>query len=84
MRDQSAFILLDPRSTHNFISFELVQKLGINAEDMGPPLQALGAFEGQRVPVTPLIGKLRFHIQRIHVFQSYRPQEWLSSNKDST
>ena len=30
---------------------------------MGPPLQALGAFEGQQVPVTPLIGKLRLHIQ---------------------
>ena len=30
---------------------------------MGPPLQALGAFEGQQVRVTPLIGKLRFHIQ---------------------
>ena len=30
---------------------------------MGPPLQALGAFEGQQVPVTPLIGKLHLHIQ---------------------
>ena len=61
--DQSAFILLDLGSTHNFISVELTQKLGINGEDMGPPLQALGAFEGQQVPVTPLIGKLRLHIQ---------------------
>ena len=50
-------------STHNFIFVELAQRLGIDAEDMGPPLQALGAFEGQQVPVTPLIGKLRLHIQ---------------------
>ena len=63
VRDQSAFILLDLGSTHNFISVELAQKLGINAEDMGPPLQALGAFEGHYVLITPLIGKLRFHIQ---------------------
>ena len=63
VRDQSAFILLDPGSTHNFISIELAQKLGINAQEMGPPLQALGAFEGQQVPVTPLIGKLHLHIQ---------------------
>ena len=56
-------MLSDPSSTHNFISIELAHRLGINAKDMGPPLQALGAFEGQQVPVTPLIGKLRFHIQ---------------------
>ena len=62
VRDQSAFMLLDRGSTHNFISVELAQKLGINAEDMGPPLQALEAFEGQQVLVTPLIGKLCFHI----------------------
>ena len=63
VQDQSAFMLLDPGSTHNFISVELAQRLGINDKDMGPPLQALGAFEGQQVPVTPLIGKLHLHIQ---------------------
>ena len=56
-------MLLDPGSTHNFILVELAQRLGINAEDMGPPLQALGAFEGQQILVTPLIGKLHLHIQ---------------------
>ena len=61
--DQSAFILLDPGSTHNFMSIELAQKLGVNIKEMGTPLQALGAFEGQQVPITPLIGKLRLHIQ---------------------
>ena len=30
---------------------------------MGPPLQALGSFEGQQVSVTLLIGKLHLHIQ---------------------
>ena len=30
---------------------------------MGPPLQALGAFEGEQVLVTPLIDKLHLHIQ---------------------
>ena len=63
IRDQSAFILLDLGSTHNFILVELAQRLGINVEEMEPPLQALGSFEGQQVPVTPLIGKLHLHIQ---------------------
>ena len=36
--DQSAVILLDLGSTHNFMSVELAQKLGINIEEMGPPL----------------------------------------------
>ena len=30
---------------------------------MGPALDAMGAFKGQQVPVTPLIGKLRLHVQ---------------------
>ena len=63
VRDQSAFILLDLGFTHNLILVELAQRLGINAEEMGPPLQALRAFEGQQVLVTPLIGKLHLHIQ---------------------
>ena len=63
VRDKSAFILLDPSSTHNFISVELAQRLGIGVEEMGPPRRALGAFEGHQVLVTPLIGKLCLHIQ---------------------
>ena len=63
IRDQSAFILLDPGSTHNFISVELAQRLGIQTEEMGPSLEAMGAFKGQQVLVTPLIGKLRLHIK---------------------
>ena len=56
-------MLLDPGSTHNFISVELAQRLGISYDDMGQPLEAMGAFKGQQVPVTPLIVKLRLHIQ---------------------
>ena len=63
VRDQSAFILLDPGSTHNFISVELAQRLGIQIEEMGPSLKAMGAFKGQQVSITPLIGKLRLHIK---------------------
>lgn len=64
VRDQNSLILFDPGSTHNFISVELAQKLGIKTEEMGPVLEARGAFKGQEVPVmTTLIGKLRLHVQ---------------------
>ena len=38
-------------------------KMGITTEELGPTLEAHGAFKGQEVPVTPLIGKLRLHVQ---------------------
>ncbi|MCO5553384.1 hypothetical protein L7F22_006905 [Adiantum nelumboides] len=38
-------------------------RLGIQTEEMGTALEASGAFKGQHVPVTPLIGKLRVHVQ---------------------
>ena len=63
IRDQNSLILFNPGSTHNFISVELAQKLGIRTEELGPALEARGAFKGQQVPVTPLIGKLRIHVQ---------------------
>ena len=63
IRDQDAFILFDPGSTHNFISIELAQRLGISTDELGLALKACGAFKGQEVPVTPLIGKLRLHVQ---------------------
>ncbi|MCO5604040.1 hypothetical protein L7F22_058197 [Adiantum nelumboides] len=59
----NSLILFDPGSTHNFISIELAQKLGIQTEEMGTPLEASGAFKGQYVAVTPLIGKLCVHVQ---------------------
>ncbi|MCO5563944.1 hypothetical protein L7F22_017596 [Adiantum nelumboides] len=54
---------MDPSSTHNIISTELAEKLGIKVGEMGPALEAKGAFKGQEVAVTPLIGKLRVHVQ---------------------
>ena len=63
VRDQSALILLDPGSTHNFISVDLAQCLGISTDEVGPALDARGAFKGQEVLVTPLIGKLCIHMQ---------------------
>ena len=63
VREHDALILFDPGSTHNFISTELATKLGIHDFEMGEVIKADGAFKGQEVSVTPLIGKLRFHIQ---------------------
>ncbi|MCO5597562.1 hypothetical protein L7F22_051640 [Adiantum nelumboides] len=63
VREHDAFILFDPSSTHNFISHELAAKLGIQEFEMGDAMKADGAFIGQDASVTPLIGKLRLHIQ---------------------
>ena len=40
VRDQEALILFDPGSTHNFISIELAQRLGISSDELGPALAA--------------------------------------------
>ncbi|MCO5603375.1 hypothetical protein L7F22_057525 [Adiantum nelumboides] len=63
VREHDALILFDPGSTHNFISHELAAKLGIQDFEMGDAMKADGAFVGQDASVTPLIGKLRLHIQ---------------------
>ncbi|MCO5546726.1 hypothetical protein L7F22_000162 [Adiantum nelumboides] len=63
VREHDAFILFDPGSTHNFISHELATKLGIQEFEMGDAMKADGAFIGQDASITPLIGKLRLHIQ---------------------
>ena len=54
---------MDPVPTHNIISIELAEKLGIKVGDMGPTLEGKGALKGQEVAVTLLIGKLRVHMQ---------------------
>ncbi|MCO5588021.1 hypothetical protein L7F22_041975 [Adiantum nelumboides] len=64
VREHDAFILFDPGSTHNFISLELATKLGVQDFEMGDAMKADGTFINQEVSVTPLIGKLRLHIQR--------------------
>ncbi|MCO5553582.1 hypothetical protein L7F22_007105 [Adiantum nelumboides] len=63
VREHDAFISFDPGSTHNFISLQLATKLGVQDFEMGDAMKADGAFIDQEVSVTPLIGKLRFHIQ---------------------
>ncbi|MCO5587770.1 hypothetical protein L7F22_041722 [Adiantum nelumboides] len=64
VREHDAFIPFDPGSTHNFISLELATKLGVQDFEMGDAMKADGSFIGQDVSVvTPLIGKLRLHIQ---------------------
>ncbi|MCO5554914.1 hypothetical protein L7F22_008452 [Adiantum nelumboides] len=63
VREHDAFILFDPSSNHNFISHELAAKLGIQEFEMEDAMKADGAFIGQDASVTPLIGKLRLHIQ---------------------
>ncbi|MCO5566319.1 hypothetical protein L7F22_019996 [Adiantum nelumboides] len=63
VREHDAFILFDLGSTHNFISHELAAKLSIQEFEMGDAMKADGAFIGQDASVTPLIGKLRLHIQ---------------------
>ena len=64
LRDQDALFLFDPGSTHNFISNELATKLGVQDFEMGEVMPADGVSKGQEVPVTPLIGKLRFHVHK--------------------
>ncbi|MCO5598126.1 hypothetical protein L7F22_052218 [Adiantum nelumboides] len=63
VREHDAFILFDPGSTHNFISLELATKLGVQDFEMGDAMKVDRAFIGQDVSITPLIGKLRLHIQ---------------------
>ncbi|MCO5557095.1 hypothetical protein L7F22_010651 [Adiantum nelumboides] len=63
VREHDTFILFDPASTHNFISLELATRLGVQDFEMGDAMKADGAFINQEVSVTPLIGKLRLHIQ---------------------
>ncbi|MCO5547849.1 hypothetical protein L7F22_001301 [Adiantum nelumboides] len=66
VREHEAFILFEFGSTHNFISLELATKLGVQDFEMGDAMKTNGAFINQEVSVTPLIGKLRLHIQRNH------------------
>ena len=63
VREHDALILFDPGSTHNFNSTNLANKLGICDFEMGEVIKADEAFQGQEVSVTPLIGKLKLHIQ---------------------
>ena len=62
VQENNALILFDLGSIHNFISTNLATKLGIHEFEMGEVIKVDGAFQGQEVSITPLIGKLRLHI----------------------
>ncbi|MCO5613406.1 hypothetical protein L7F22_067682 [Adiantum nelumboides] len=54
---------LTQRACANFISPELASKLGIRAKEMGMKGEIGLACPGHSEPVTPILGKLRLHIQ---------------------
>ena len=58
IQNQNTFFLMDLGSTHNRISSDLEWKLGIKTKELVAKMNASGAFKGQEVAVTPLIGKL--------------------------
>ncbi|MCO5610706.1 hypothetical protein L7F22_064947 [Adiantum nelumboides] len=63
VRDQTILIFFDPGAKANFISPELASKLESRSEEMGYTAKAGLACPGHTEAVTPVIGKLRLHIQ---------------------
>ena len=63
VRDQTALIFFDSGARANFITPELATQLGIRSEEMGTVHEASLAAPGHSVAVTPIIGKLRLHVQ---------------------
>ena len=63
VRDQHVLIFFDPGAKANFISPELAATLGIRADEMGYTAEAGLACPGHSESVTPILGKLRLHIQ---------------------
>ncbi|MCO5557784.1 hypothetical protein L7F22_011355 [Adiantum nelumboides] len=63
VRDQTMLIFFDPGAKANFISPKLASKLGIRSEEMGYTAKAGLACLGHTEAVSPIIGKLRLHIQ---------------------
>ncbi|MCO5570860.1 hypothetical protein L7F22_024589 [Adiantum nelumboides] len=61
--DQTVLLFFDPGAKANFISPELASKLGIRSEEMGYTAEFGVACPGHTEAVTPIIGKLRLHIQ---------------------
>ncbi|MCO5605227.1 hypothetical protein L7F22_059407 [Adiantum nelumboides] len=61
--DEQSLVFLDSGARANFITPQLVEKMGIKTDEMGPAYTASMAAPGHEVAVTPLIGKLRLHIQ---------------------
>ncbi|MCO5548042.1 hypothetical protein L7F22_001498 [Adiantum nelumboides] len=63
VRDHQSLVFFDPGARANFITPQLAEKMGIKMDEMGPAYTASMAAPGHEVAVTPLIGKLRLHIQ---------------------
>ncbi|MCO5609603.1 hypothetical protein L7F22_063833 [Adiantum nelumboides] len=63
VRDQQSLVFFDPGARANFITPQLAEKMGIKTDEMGLAYTASMAAPGHEVAVTPLIGKLRLHIQ---------------------
>ncbi|MCO5548592.1 hypothetical protein L7F22_002052 [Adiantum nelumboides] len=63
VKDQEVLVFFDPGARANFISPELASKLGIRVEEMGMTREAGLACPGHAESVTPILGKLRLHIQ---------------------
>ena len=67
VRDQAALIFFDPGANFHcegkFHSPDLAARLGIELEEMGSMDEARMAAPGLGVPITPIIGKPRIHVQ---------------------
>ncbi|MCO5556370.1 hypothetical protein L7F22_009918 [Adiantum nelumboides] len=58
-----SLVLFDPGARVNFITPQLPKKMGIKTDEMGLAYTASMATSGHEVAATPLIEKLRLHIQ---------------------
>ena len=58
-----SFGVFDPGAKVNFISLDLASRLGVRPEEMGSLHEASMAAPRFAVSITPIIGKLRIHIQ---------------------
>ena len=56
-------MFIDSGARANFITPNLASKLEIRAEEMGTLHEATMAAPGLSMPMTPIIGNLRLHIQ---------------------
>ncbi|MCO5567479.1 hypothetical protein L7F22_021172 [Adiantum nelumboides] len=62
-RDHQSLVFFDPGARANFITPQLAEKMGIKTDETGPAYTASIIALGHEVAVTPLIRKLRLHIQ---------------------
>ncbi|MCO5559641.1 hypothetical protein L7F22_013242 [Adiantum nelumboides] len=64
VRDHRSLVFFDPGARANFITPQLAEKIRIKTDEMGLAYTTSMLAPGLEVAVTPLIGKLRLHIQR--------------------